>query len=152
MVLKLKILNIGDLLKLLVMKWLISHLSNEKTYSYTFKELCDLCKVSKDQEDHFQKTLDEMSYLGLLEYDYGYHYDHHGRTAPQSERRYILPMFVPGSAELFNMEELSDRSNPRLEDHPDVAAFFDVCRIFLLLELHKWFRLEEQELECMLFQ
>jgi len=34
-------------------------------------------------------------------------------------------MFVPGSAELFNMEELPDRSNPRLEDHPDVAAFFE---------------------------
>lgn len=66
-----------------------------------------------------------MSYLGLLEYDYGYHYDHHGRIAPQSERRYILPMFVPGSAELFNMEERPDHSNPRLEDHPDVAAFFE---------------------------
>ena len=100
-------------------------LAMKKRTPYTFKEMCDLCKVSKDQEEHFQKTLDEMSYLGLLEYDYGYHYDHHGRTAPQSERRYILPMFVPGSAELFNMEELPDRSNPRLEDHPDVAAFFE---------------------------
>ena len=66
-----------------------------------------------------------MSYIGLLEYDYGYHYDHNGRTAPQSERRYILPMFVPGSAELFNMEELPDRSNPRVTNHPDVAAFFE---------------------------
>ncbi len=66
-----------------------------------------------------------MSYIGLLEYDYGYHYDHNGRTAPQSERRYVLPMFVPGSAELFNMEELPDRSNPRLRDHPDVASFFE---------------------------
>lgn len=70
-------------------------LAMKKRTPYTFKEMCDLCKVSKDQEEHFQKTLDEMSYLGLLEYDYGYHYDHHGRTAPQSERRYILPMFVP---------------------------------------------------------
>ena len=118
-------------------------LAMKKRTPYTFKEMCDLCKVSKDQEDHFQKILDEMSYLGLLEYDYGYHYDHHGRTAPQSERRYILPMFVPGSAELFNMEELPDRSNPRLEDHPDVAAFFEL--IFLLLVLHKWFHLEGQE-------
>ena len=67
-------------------------LAMKKRTPYTFKEMCDLCKVSKDQEEHFQKTLDEMSYLGLLEYDYGYHYDHHGRTAPQSERRYILPM------------------------------------------------------------
>ena len=35
------------------------------------------------------------------------------------------PMFVPGSAELFNMEELPDRSNPRITNHPDVAAFFE---------------------------
>ena len=34
-------------------------------------------------------------------------------------------MFVPGSAELFNMEELPDGSNPRLKEHPDVAAFFE---------------------------
>ena len=66
-----------------------------------------------------------MSYIGLLEYDYGYHYDHNGRTKEQTERRYILPMFVPGSAELFNMEELPDGSNPRLKEHPDVAAFFE---------------------------
>ncbi len=92
---------------------------------YTFAELCGLCKIGKAGEEKFQKLLDEMSYIGLLEYDYGYHYDHNGRTAPQSERRYVLPMFVPGSAELFNMEELPDRSNPRLRDHPDVASFFE---------------------------
>ena len=92
---------------------------------YTFAELCKLNHIDKAGEEHFQKLLDEMSYIGLLEYDYGYHYDHNGRTAPQSERRYILPMFVPGSAELFNMEELPDGSNPRLKDHPDVAAFFE---------------------------
>lgn len=68
-----------------------------------------------------------MSYIGLLEYDYGYHYDHNGRTAPPSERRYILPMFVPGSAELFNMEEDAELSgrNPRLEQHPELAKFFE---------------------------
>lgn len=92
---------------------------------YTFGELCTLLKVKNGQEERFQKLLDEMSYIGLLEYDYGYHYDHNGRTAPQSERRYILPLFVPGSAELFNMEEKPDHSNPRLEEHPDVASFFE---------------------------
>ena len=65
---------------------------------YTFKELKELCP--EIDEKKLQSLLDEMSYIGLLEYDYGYHYDHNGRTAPQSERRYILPMFVPGSAEL----------------------------------------------------
>lgn len=100
-------------------------LSMDKRKHYTFAQLCKMNGVTKEGEEHLQKLLDEMSYVGLLEYDYGYHYDHNGRTAPQSERRYILPMFVPGSAELFNMEELPDRSNPRLADHPDVAAFFE---------------------------
>lgn len=92
---------------------------------YTFSEMCKMNNIDKAGEEKFQKLLDEMSYIGLLEYDYGYHYDHNGRTKPQSERRYILPMFVPGSAELFNMEELPDGSNPRLRDHPDVASFFE---------------------------
>lgn len=92
---------------------------------YTFSQLCQMNHVSKEKEEAFRKLLDEMSYIGLLEYDYGYHYDHNGRTREQTERRYILPMFVPGSAELFNMEELPDGSNKRLKDHPDVAAFFE---------------------------
>ena len=100
-------------------------LSMKKRVPYTFSELCHLNKIPKEGEEKFQKLLDEMSYIGLLEYDYGYHYDHNGRTREQTERRYILPMFVPGSAELFNMEELPDGSNPRLKEHPDVAAFFE---------------------------
>lgn len=100
-------------------------LAMKKRTPYTFAELCKLNKIDKAGEEKFQKLLDEMSYIGLLEYDYGYHYDHNGRTQDQTERRYILPMFVPGSAELFNMEELPDGSNPRLRDHPDVASFFE---------------------------
>lgn len=92
---------------------------------YTFSEMCKLNHIDKAGEEKFQKLLEEMSYIGLLEYDYGYHYDHNGRTKEQTERRYILPMFVPGSAELFNMEELPDGSNPRIKEHPDVASFFE---------------------------
>ena len=92
---------------------------------YTFSEMCKLNHITSEGEEAFQKLLDEMSYIGLLEYDYGYHYDHNGRTKEQTERRYILPMFVPGSAELFNMEELPDGSNLRLKNHPDVASFFE---------------------------
>ena len=86
-----------------------------------------MIKGSVEQMPHFQELLDQMSYIGLLEYDYGYHYDHNGRTAPPSERRYILPMFVPGSAERFNMEEDAELSgrNPRLEQHPELAKFFE---------------------------
>ena len=100
-------------------------LAMKKRTPYTFAEMCRLNKIDKAGEEKFQKLLDEMSDVGLLEYDYGYHYDHNGRTKEQTERRYILPMFVPGSAELFNMEELPDGSNPRLRDHPDVASFFE---------------------------
>ncbi|MBR5976665.1 MAG: FAD-dependent oxidoreductase [Clostridia bacterium] len=92
-------------------------------HHYTFDQLVAMCKP--DDKEKFQKTLDEMAYIGLLEYDYGYHYDHNGRTAPPSERRYLLPLFVPGSAELFNMEETPDGSNPRLENHPAIASFFE---------------------------
>ena len=100
-------------------------LSMKKRVPYTFSEMCHLNKIPKECEKKFQELLDEMSYIGLLEYDYGYHYDHNGRTHEPTERRYVLPMFVPGSAELFNMEELPDGSNPRLRDHPDVASFFE---------------------------
>lgn len=93
---------------------------------YTFSQLCKMNNITKDQEEKFQELLDQMSYIGLLEYDYGYHYDHNGRTAPQSERRYILPLFVPGSAELFNMEERKDDAiNHRIQEHPEVASFFE---------------------------
>lgn len=93
-------------------------------HHYTFAEMVKMNDVKKEDEEKFQKLLDEMSYIGLLEYDYGNHYDHNGRTAPQSERRYCLPLFVPGSAELFNMEE-GPNGNQRLKDHPELASFFE---------------------------
>lgn len=90
----------------------------------TFAEIQKLCP--EIEAEKLQKLLDEMSYIGLLEYDYGNHYDHNGRTAPPSERRYVLPMFVPGSAELFNMEEDPETGeNRRLKEHPAVAPFFE---------------------------
>ena len=94
---------------------------------YTLDEMVALTGWDSAKKDDLNKLLEEMAYVGLLEYDYGYHYDHNGRTAPQSERRYILPMFVPGSAELFNMHEDAkyDCKNVRLEEHPAVATFFE---------------------------
>ncbi|MCQ2480567.1 MAG: FAD-dependent oxidoreductase [Clostridia bacterium] len=99
-------------------------LEMELRHHYTFEDLKKLDKGTHTEED-LQKLVDEMCYIGLLEYDYGYHYDHNGRTAPQSERRYSLVMFVPGSAELFNMDEKADGSNPRLMEHPAVGDFFE---------------------------
>ncbi len=100
-------------------------------HHYTFEQLCKMNKEKAADKEKFQKLLDEMSYIGLLEYDYGNHYDHNGRTAPQSERRYTLPLFVPGSAELFNMEEMfvtpdgKEIENKRIKEHPAVASFFE---------------------------
>ena len=91
---------------------------------YTVEQLWEMNRVSEAEKPHFQELLDKMSYIGLLEYDYGYHYDHNGRTAPPSVRRYILPMFVPGSAELFNMEE-GPEGNKRLRDTPEIGYFFE---------------------------
>ncbi len=93
-------------------------------HHYTISQLWELCQVKEEEKPHFQELLDEMCYVGLLEFDYGNHYDHNGRTAPQSERRYCLSMFVPGSAEMFNMEE-GPEGNKRLREHPEVAYFFE---------------------------
>lgn len=98
---------------------------------YTFEELCKMNPTQAKDKEHFTKLLEEMAFIGLLEYDYGYHYDHNGRTAPLSERRYVLPLFVPGSAELFNMDEKfitpdgKKMENERLKNHPAVASFFE---------------------------
>ena len=115
-------------------------LSMDVRVPYTLPQLMKMNKISEEQKEHFEKVLEEMSYIGLLEFDYGYHYDHNGRTAPPSEKRYILTMFVPGSAEMFNMEEADNRSenpsynergeisnyNKRLHDeHPEVGYFFE---------------------------
>ena len=115
-------------------------LSMDVRVPYTLPQLMKMNKVPEEGREHFESVLEEMSYIGLLEFDYGYHYDHNGRTAPPSEKRYILTMFVPGSAEMFNMEEADNLSenpsynergeisnyNKRLHDeHPEVGYFFE---------------------------
>lgn len=93
-------------------------------HHYKIEELWKLNKVEEKDKAHFQELLDEMSYIGLLEYDYGNNYDHNGAIPGPSDRRYCLPMFVPGSAELFNMEE-GPEGNKRLREHPALASFFE---------------------------
>ncbi len=48
--------------------------------------------------------------VGLLEYNW---------ENSRREKQYILPMFVPGSAEFFNMNK------QQIADHPEVTAFFE---------------------------
>ena len=119
---------------------ILTALSMDVRVPYTLPQLMKMNKIPEEGREHFESVLEEMSYIGLLEFDYGYHYDHNGRTAPPSEKRYILTMFVPGSAEMFNMEEADNRSenpsynergeisnyNKRLHDeHPEVGYFFE---------------------------
>ena len=85
---------------------------------YTFEQLL---KMNKGYEPAaLQKLLDEMSYIGILEYDYGDNYDHDGELKDKPRiKRYRVPFFVPGSAELFNS------SVDRIEKNPAVASFFE---------------------------
>ena len=68
---------------------------------YTFEQLLKMNKGYTSTE--LQKILDEMSHIGILEYDYGDLYDKNGPIEGKRERRYLLPLFVPGSAEFTNM-------------------------------------------------
>lgn len=85
---------------------------------YTFEELYAM--NPEYEASDFQQLLFDMSYIGIMEYDYGDNYTH---DAPIKDalrvRRYRLPYFVPGSAELFNS------SRDRIAKNPAVTTFFE---------------------------
>lgn len=85
---------------------------------YTFEQLLKMNKGLDAAALH--KLLDDMSVVGILEYDYGDNYDHYGEIKDKPRiKRWRVPFFVPGSAELFN-------STPdRIEKNPAVASFFE---------------------------
>ena len=62
-----------------------------------------------------QKLLDEMAWLGLIEYNW----ENLDGKNPNHEKRWTLPQFVPGSAEFVNMRQ------SQIDEHPEVAAFFE---------------------------
>ena len=82
----------------------------------------DLIKKFKGQFEpaRVQQLLDELSYIGFIEYDYGDNYaeDHPIKDAPKI-KRYRMSYFVPGSAELMNS------SIDRIERNPAVTNFFE---------------------------
>ena len=87
--------------------------------------LDDLIKLHKGVEPkHVEEVYEQMSVIGIIEYDYGDNYthnlkdDHPIANAPKI-KRYRLPFFVPGSAELFNS------SVDRIEKNPAVTSFFE---------------------------
>lgn len=69
-----------------------------------------LLKATGKNEEKLQELLDEMSKIGILEYNW---------ENEKREKQYVLPMYVPGSAEFLNMNE------ERLKEHPELARFFE---------------------------
>ena len=78
------------------------------------KTIEQLMKLTKMERQPLQKLLDDMSWLGIIEYNW----ENLDGKNPAHEKRYILPLFVPGSAEFLNMRR------SQIDEHPEVAAFF----------------------------
>ncbi len=74
------------------------------------RTLDEVVKLSGKDKEKVEEILKELSILGVVEYNW---------ENPQHEKQYIVPMFVPGSAEFTNM-------NARvLEEHPEMGRFFE---------------------------
>ena len=67
-------------------------------------------KATGMDAEPLEKLLDEMSYIGLLEYNW---------ENPTRTKQWVLPMLVPGSAEFMNMRQ------SQLDEHPVMAKFFE---------------------------
>ena len=83
-------------------------LKMDKRKPKTFKEMQALCPEYTAEE--LQKHLDEMAYNGIIEYN---------NENAENVRQYVLPMYVPGSAEFGNMNA------DIIAKHPEVGAFFE---------------------------
>lgn len=70
------------------------------------KEVAKKCKKDLDRTE---ALLQEMSVIGLIEYNW---------ENRAHQKQYILPMFVPGCAEFMNMNK------EHVESHPEVAKLF----------------------------
>ena len=69
-----------------------------------------IAKRCKKSVERTEKLLQEMSVIGLIEYNWE-NEDHH--------KQYVLPMFVPGCAEFMMMNA------KQVEEHPELADFFE---------------------------
>lgn len=84
----------------------------ERRVPQTFAQL----KEATDWDDErLQGVLDDLSYKGILEY----HWENHNGENPNHDKLYILPMFVPGSAEFTVMNQ------KQMEEHPEIGTFFE---------------------------
>ena len=69
-----------------------------------------IAKKSGKDKARVQQLLDEMSVIGMIEYNWE-NADRH--------KQYVLPMFVPGCAEFMMMNK------KQTEEHPVIAEFFE---------------------------
>lgn len=69
-----------------------------------------IAKKSGKDKERVQQLLDEMSVIGMIEYNWE-NEDRH--------KQYVLPMFVPGCAEFMMMNK------KQTEEHPVIADFFE---------------------------
>ena len=74
------------------------------------KTLPELMKLTGMSEEKLQPLLDEMSFIGIIEYNW---------ENPTRTKQYVLPMFVPGSAEFTNMNDTV------LAKYPEMGRFFE---------------------------
>lgn len=74
------------------------------------KTLAQIVKLSGMDEKRCEAMLEEMSRKGLLEYNW---------ENSAHKKQYVLPMYVPGCAEFFNMNAAI------LESNPEMGTFFE---------------------------
>ena len=79
------------------------------------KTTAQIAAITGKSEEELEKLLTEMSYIGLVEYNW----ENLDGKNPNHEKRWTLPQFVPGSAEFVNMRQ------SQIDEHPEVAAFFE---------------------------
>ncbi len=78
----------------------------------TFAQLQQRCGLD---EAALQKLLDDLAVKGIIEYNW----ENLDGKNPDHEKRYVLPMFVPGSAEFTVMNQ------QQMEEHPEISTFFE---------------------------
>ena len=74
------------------------------------KTLPELLKLTGMEEEKLLGLLDEMSFSGIIEYNW---------ENPTRTKQWVLPMFVPGSAEFSNMNDTI------LKKYPEMGRFFE---------------------------
>ena len=77
--------------------------------------LDELAKATGKDRDHLREVLQEMAVVGLIEF----HWGEKGLPMTEENKRYVLCMYVPGSAEMLLMHKTIPETNP------EVNRFFE---------------------------